>query len=131
MLDIYAMEKLLTFTQFIAEGKKGPTPAGNVMGTSNVANTQFSVNFADETLEAVRRNLYDLFIGVGGSKNTDLVNKCVSTIVYCLDKKMRIDADIIQKLADLVEKSIEEVTKMVTDEVNGFYGKQDNLYGRK
>lgn len=119
-----------TFTEFIAEGKKGPTNAGSIMKTDNLVGAAVSVNFADETLENLRRVLLDKFFKLSEDKEMrDIINKAVSTYVYCLDKKLRIDNDIIDKLAEAVNKSNDEIAKMLTKETDGFYGKHPNLYG--
>jgi hypothetical protein len=124
------MKKFLSYTDFLAEGKKGLTNAGSIMKTDNISNVKVSVNYADETLEPLRRDLYDEFMKKMGEEQMETINKCVSTIVYCLDKKMRIDSDIIELLAKTTNRKIKEVTKTVGEMVNGHYG-GFNQYGMK
>jgi hypothetical protein len=120
----------MTYTDFLIEGKKGLTNAGSIMKTDNISDIKVSVNFSDETLEPLRRSLYDEFMKGMGDDKIDTVNKCVSTIVYCLDKRMRIDSDIIERLAKASERKVKAVNKKVSDMVNGHFG-GFNQYGMK
>jgi hypothetical protein len=113
------------------EGTKGLTNAGSIMRTDGIAASQYSVNFADESLEGLRRKLIDkyfLLTNDEGKRHT--INRCLSTIVYCLDKKLRVDEDVLETLAQCVGKTLAEITKEIEKEANGFYG-GDNLYGMK
>ena len=119
-----------TYVEFIAEGKKGLTNAGSIMKTDDLKGAGVSMNFADETLENLRRNLLDKFFEMTeDEEKRGLINKAISTYVYCLDKKLRIDGDIIDRLANAVDKKNEDITKILTKETDGFYGKQMNHYG--
>ena len=119
-----------TYKEFIFEGKKGLTNAGTIMRTDNAHLVKVAINFADESLEGLRRQFLDKFSAeVDDKEKQDTINKCVSTFVYCLDKKLRIDADIMALLAKTVGMDIEKLNKMMTDEVDNFYGKSANIYG--
>lgn len=121
-----------TYTEFIAEGKKGLTNAGTIMRTDNAHLVKTAINFADETLENLRRKLLDKFFpkfSEDDKEARDTINKCVSTFVYCLDKKLRIDADIIALLAKTLDMETKELSKMLTDETDKFYGSTMNHYG--
>ena len=118
-----------SYREFIFEGK-GPKPAGNVIKTDNVTKVGSSVNLADETLENLRRELLDKFLPKAkDDESRDHVNKCVSTLVYCLDKKLRIDEDIINLLAKIAGTDPSELRKDLGKRVEEFYGKSMNHYG--
>ena len=122
-----------SYQEFVAEGKKGPTPAGNVIKTNNVLQVGSTTNLADETLESLRRNLLDKYltkIDGDDKEGKDTVNKCVSTLIYCLDKKLRIDSDIINLLAHKMGVEPADISKELSKEVEAFYGKSPNLYGK-
>lgn len=119
-----------SYVEFISEGKKGLTNAGTIMRTDNAHLVKASINFADESLETLRRKLLDKFYTSAEDDTTkDAINKCVSTFVYCLDKKLRIDEDIVKLLASKIGKTFEETSKMLSDETNKFYGDTVNYYG--
>lgn len=121
-----------TYIDFVSEGKKGLTNAGTVIRSDNKHIITTSVNFADETLETLRRQLLDKYYDSVSSDNKELrdnINKAVSTYIYCLDKKMRIDGDIIDLLAKCVGKDSSEMAKELTKITDEFYGGQNNLYG--
>lgn len=120
-----------SYLDFISEGKKGLTPAGNVIKTDQAGSMKTSINPIDDSLEGLRRKLLDKFYMKASDEHKDTINKCVSTVVYCLDKKTRIDSDIIDLLAKTIGKNKEDVVKEIEDETNDFYGSRDNLYGRK
>jgi len=120
------------YSEFIAEGKKGPTPAGNVITPTSPSAMKSSINPADDTSETLRRRLLDKFYTkVETDEDKDVVNKCVSTVVYCLSKNMRVDSDVVNLLAKKTGKEIKDVVKTIEDETNSYYGGADNLYGRK
>jgi hypothetical protein len=120
------------YSEFIAEGKKGPTPAGNVITATNPVAMKSSMNPADESSEVLRRKLLDIFYTkLENSEDKDAVNKCVSTVVYCLSKNMRVDTDVINLLAKKTGKEVKDVVKTIENETNSYYGGADNLYGRK
>lgn len=122
------MKRLL---EFLAEGKKGPTNAGTVIGNNSPMSA--STNLADESLENLRRTLLDKFykdIEESDKEKREVINKCVSTFVFCLDKKLRIDGDIIMLLCKAVNMEAKDITKMLTDETDKFYGSSNNLFGQ-
>jgi hypothetical protein len=118
-----------TYNEFIAEGK-GPKPSGNIMRTDNAHLVRASINFADETLESLRRKFLDMFYTDEDDEDKrEIINKCVSTYVYCLDKKMRIDEDIMNLLAKTLGMDSSELNKKMAEETEKFYGKSANIYG--
>jgi hypothetical protein len=120
---------LKNYNEFLAEGK-GPKPAGTIMRTDNAQKVKVAINFADETLETLRRKFIDQFYAdVDDEEKKEIINKCVSTFVYCLDKKLRIDADIMNLLAKTVGMDPEELNKKMQEETEKFYGKSTNHYG--
>jgi hypothetical protein len=120
-----------SFNEFINEGKKGLTNAGSIMKTDNVSKVQTSVNFADESLENLRRQLLDKFFAeTDNSEQRHIINKCISTVVYCLDKKLRIDEDIIERLAKETGKKTSKILKILQKETDAFYGSAGNVYGQ-
>jgi len=121
-----------SYTEFIAEGKKGLTNAGTIMKTDNVTKVRTSVNFSDETLEGLRRKLLDKYykgVDSDDKEKRETINKCVSTFVYALDKKLRIDGDIIDLMAKTLNRDSKELSKELTKETEEFYGSSPNLYG--
>jgi hypothetical protein len=124
--------KVLTFSEFVNEGKKGLTNAGTIMRSDNKHMIKTAVNFSDETLENLRRQLLDKYYksvdSEDGEKRAN-INKAISTYVYCLDKKLRIDGDIIDLLAKELGKKKEELTKELTKLTDEFYGGLMNHYG--
>jgi hypothetical protein len=122
------MKRLL---EFLTEGKKGPTNAGTVIGNNSPVSA--STNLADESLETLRRKLLDKFykdIEESNKEKREVINKCVSTFVFCLDKKLRIDGDIIMLLCKAVSMDAKDLTKILTDETDKFYGSSNNLFGQ-
>jgi hypothetical protein len=120
------------YAEFIGEGKKGLTNAGTIMRSDNAHLIRTSINFADDTLETLRRKFLDKFFAGTNEEDQEIrgtINKCVSTYVYCLDKKLRIDADIMELLAKTINMGIKELTKYMTEETEKFYGGQMNHYG--
>jgi hypothetical protein len=58
------------------------------------------------------------------------MNKCISTYVYALDKKLRISSDIVDMLAKAAGESNDETMKTLTKETEKFYGdEKPNHYG--
>jgi hypothetical protein len=122
------MKRLL---EFLTEGKKKLTNAGTVIGNNSPISA--STNLADESLETLRRKLLDKFykdIEESDKEKREVINKCVSTFVFCLDKKLRIDGDIIMLLCKAVNMEVKELTKLLTDETDKFYGSSNNLFGQ-
>ena len=122
----------MTFSEFLVEGKKGLTNAGTVIRSDNKHVIKTAVNFSDETLETLRRQLLDKYYKSADSDDEGKranINKAISTYVYCLDKKLRIDSDIIDLLAKEVGISKEKMIKDITKATDDFYGGQMNHYG--
>jgi len=124
--------RILTFSEFLVEGKKGLTNAGTVIRSDNKHIIKTTINFADETLETLRRQLLDKYYksvdSEDGEKRAN-INKAISTYVYCLDKKLRIDGDIIELLAKEVGEDKSKIVKDITKMTDDFYGGQMNHYG--
>lgn len=121
-----------SYSEFIAEGKKGLTNAGSIMKTDHVAKAQTSVNFADETLENLRRKMLDKYWAKVDSDDEDkreTINKCISTFVYALDKKLRIDGDIMELMAKTLDMSSKDLNKEITEMTEKHYGESPNHYG--
>jgi hypothetical protein len=49
--------------------------------------------------------------------------------MYALDKKLKIDSDIVDMLADVVGKSSEDIAKELSKETVGYYDKFQNVIG--
>lgn len=121
-----------SYSEFILEGKKGLTNAGSIMKTDNVTKVRTSVNFSDDTLEGLRRKLIDKYykdVDSNDKEKRNTINKCVSTFVYALDKKLRIDGDIINLMAKTLNRDSKELSKELTKETEEFYGNSPNHYG--
>jgi len=115
--------------EFIAEGK-GPKPAGTIMRTDNAHLVKTAINYADDTLESLRRKFLDMFYtDEKDNEKREIINKCVSTYVYCLDKKLRIDEDIMNLLAKTLGMEPKELNKKMQEATEKFYGKSFNFYG--
>ena len=124
--------KVKSFDEFILEGTKGLTNAGSIMKTNDLSQVQYSVNFADESLEGLRRKLIDkYFPSTDDEEKRHTINRCLTTFVYCLDKKLRFDEDVIETLANIVGKQVGEIAKELEKEANEYYGGPTNLYGMK
>ena len=50
---------MLTYTEFMVEGKKGTEVSGRVMTTNS--SPTLSLNHSDETIEGLRRRLLDVY----------------------------------------------------------------------
>lgn len=124
--------KVMKFSEFLAEGKKGLTNAGTIMRSDNKHTIKTAINFADETLETLRRQLLDKYYKDVDSEDEIKranINKAISTYVYCLDKKLRIDGDIMDLLAKEVGQDKSKLVKDITKMTDDFYGGQMNHYG--
>ncbi len=105
------------------------------VGHANVFNAiempKYAINYADESLERLRTKLLDKYYsGESDKDKKTLINRCISTYVYTLDKKLKIDEKIIELLAKLIGKSAEETRKDLTQETDNFYNENQNLYGQ-
>ena len=119
---------MLSYNDFISEGKKATEISGRVMTTNS--NPNASINHADDSIEGLRRKLLDVYFEKTNDKEKRvIINKTISTYVYALDKKLRISSDIIEMLADAVGETVEEVQKTLTKETNSYFGEIENHYG--
>ncbi|MFM2009982.1 MAG: hypothetical protein RLZZ479_373 [Bacteroidota bacterium] len=119
---------MLLYKDFLAEGKKGTNLSGRVMKTNSPQ--EVSVNHSDETVEGFRRKLLDVYFAKTDDKQArNTINKCISTYVYALDKKLRISSDIVEMLADSVGETVKETIKTLTEETKKYFGNEDNHYG--
>ena len=120
---------MLSYIDFIVEGKKATEISGRVMTTNS--NPKASINHSDETLEGLRRRLIDVYFKKSDDKDVrDDMNKYISTYVYALDKQLRISSDIVDRLAKAAGESSDETIKTLTKETEKFYGdEKPNHYG--
>ena len=91
-----------------------------------------TINYADETLEGFRRKLLDTFFEEVSDLTDEIkekINKCVSTYIYALDKKLKIDEDIINLLAEDLGKNATDVREQLQKLTNEFYDKSKNVIG--
>ena len=90
-------------------------------------------NHADSTLEGLRTVLLNIFWpkANGDKAKETRINQCITTFVVAMDKKLRIDEEIIDMLASNADMSTEKVTKILSDEVNKYYSKSLNIFGMK
>jgi len=127
---------MITFKEFLFEGY--PKGAGGAKSSrSNSLRTSdnpvsLGINHADPTLDGLRSHLLDIFWpkAEGDKKKETLINQCISTFVHAMDKKLRIDEEIIKKLSDCVGMPQEKVTKILSEELDKYYGQSTNIYGR-
>lgn len=94
-------------------------------------NPHFSINYGDESLQNLRIHLLDLFTPManGNVENEKNINSCISTLIYTLDKKLRIDSEIIDSLAKSVGMTNQEISKKISEEIDMYYGQRYNIYG--
>ena len=57
------------------------------------------------------------------------INKCISTYVYALDKKLKIDSEIIETLGKCLGKDHEEMSRELEKLTNKFYDGKKNVIG--
>ena len=124
-----------SFIEFLNEGyAKG---AGNIKSSKShqlpMTNNPVAagVNHSDPTLDGLRTVLLDIFWpkANGDKKKETKINQCVTTFVVALDKKLRIDEEIIDLLALNSGMSKEKVTDILSKEVNKYYSKFVNIFG--
>ena len=117
------MFAVLNYSQFLLEEIKK-------VDMSSPQKQILSINWADETLESLRRHLLDKYMNKSANKEVENnINKCITTYVYALDKKLKIDSDIIAMLAKAVGKNTEEISKELEKETHDFYDKSPNVIG--
>jgi len=118
---------MLKYVDFLQEGKKGSSISGQVMKTSGPQH--LSVDHADETLEGLRRKLLDhYFEKVKDAEKRKVINKCLSTYAYALDKKLRISSDIVDMLAKIAGESSKETIEYLQKSTEEYFDKP-NHYG--
>jgi len=124
-----------SFIEFITEGyARG---AGNAKGSKSLAlqtsdnPTATGMNHSDPTLDGLRSVLLDIFWpkANGDKKKETIINQCVTTFVHAMDKKLRIDEDIIIRLAEMVGMTQDEVTKILNTNLDKYYNSFKNIYG--
>lgn len=116
------MSRVLNYEQFLLEAKD-----------SNLAvpqNKVVSLNYSDETMEGLRRYFLDKYMKKGKNEGSEEeINKCITTYVYALDKHLKIDSDIVDRLAKALGKSSEDMAKELDKETRGYYDKSNNVIG--
>lgn len=119
---------MLSYNDFITEGKRGTEISGRVMTTNS--SPQVAINHSDESFEGFRRHLIDIYFQKSEDKeNRDTMNKCISTYVYALDKKLRISSDIVDMLAKASGQSREDTIKSLKKETHDYFDENPNHYG--
>lgn len=126
---------MITFKEFLIEGyARG---AGNakkskshtlMTGENPVYSTK---NFSDPTIDGLRETLLDIFWPkANGDKTLEVtINQCITTFVHAMDKKLRIDAEIIEKLANAVQMDHAKVADILGKTLDKYYGSATNIYG--
>jgi hypothetical protein len=111
---------MLSYTQFIAE---------HLMAKPVIPQIQsISINYADETMEGLRIHLLNKYMDPENDKEiADEINSCITTYVYALDKHLKIDSDIIDRLAKAVNKTSAEISKELDKETRQYYDKSSNV----
>lgn len=126
---------MLSFKEFLSEGYA--TGAGNAKDSSSntlpMSDNPVAAgkNHADPTIEAVRSHLLDIFWpkAEGDKKRETIINQCVTTFVHAMDKKLRIDEDIIKMLADASGMSQSEATDLLSKNMDKYFSQFQNMYG--
>lgn len=124
-----------SFIEFITEGYARGAGSAKSSKTHPLRTSDnpvsLGINHSDPTLDGLRTALLDIFWpkANGNKQNETLINQCVTTFVHAMDKKLRIDEEIIIKLANLVQMTQEEVTKILSETLDKYYGKFQNIYG--
>ena len=115
------MSFLLSYTEFLKETvdlSKPPAEPG------------LSVNYADETIEVLRKKLLDHFFEKVENLTDETkskINKCVSTYIYAVDKRLKIDEDIVNLLAETIGKDPSDVREDLTKLTNEYYDGEKNV----
>lgn len=117
------MISILSYKQFLLEDNKDvdlATPQKKII----------ALNYADETMEGLRRELLDKYMTKAENKESqEKINKCISTYVYALDKKLKIDSEIIETLGKCLGKDHEEMSRELEKLTNKFYDGKKNVIG--
>jgi hypothetical protein len=112
---------ILTYEDFIRETAEP---------TISMQSTKVSQNFADETIEGLRRKLLDDYMPKAKDKDSEKsINSCVTTYIATLDKRLKIDEDIVKKLASLVGLSHKEMAKELDKKTREYYDNEKNVIG--
>ena len=124
-----------SFVQFLNEGYPRGTggakkSSSNALRTSNNP-VAAGVNHSDPTLDGVRTVLLDIFwpMANGDKQKETIINQCVTTFVHAMDKKLRIDEDIIIKLANAAGISQEKATEILSKNLDKYYNSFQNIFG--
>lgn len=108
------MSELLSFSQFISESND----------FTAFGQPKISLNFADDTLIGLRLHLLDKYYAkTSNTEDKEKINKGITTYVYTLDKKLKIDEDIIKMMAKIIGKTHDEFAKELSKETTEFYDK--------
>ena len=114
------MNSVLSYQQFLLEVKD------SVLAVPQ--NKQVSVNYADETMDGLRRYFLDKYMPKAEDKETEeKINKCITTYVYTLDKKLKIDSKIIEDLGKCIGKNHKDMSRELEELTNKFYDGKDNV----
>jgi hypothetical protein len=112
---------ILTYEDFLRE---------SLDTAKSLESPKVSLNFADETIEGLRRQLLDDYMPKAKDKESEeAINSCVTTYIHTLDKRLKIDEDIIKKLANLIGKSHEEMSAELDKKTREYYDKEKNVIG--
>ena len=121
----------MSFDEFLTEGKKGLTPAGNVMQSNNPTEVGYSFDYADISIQEVRKLILDKYYPQHGTdEDKEYVDRAITTIVYAMEKKIRVDEEIVEKLSTILKISPDELTKGIQEVIQEYYENQTNLYGQ-
>jgi len=114
------MNSVLSYQQFLLEVKD-----------SNLAipqNKEVSVNYADETMGGLRQYFLDKYMPKAEDKETEeKINRCITTYVFTLDKKLKIDSKIVEDLGKCIGKTHEEMSRELEELTNKFYDGKNNV----
>jgi hypothetical protein len=115
------MNSVLSYEQFLLEGDKE-------VDMSNPRSKTITLNYADETMEGLRRYFLDKYMPKAENKETEeKINKCITTYVYTLDKKLKIDSKIVEDLGKCLGKNHEEMSRELQELTNEFYDGKNNV----
>lgn len=124
-----------SFIEFISEGYArgagGPKNSKSLMLPTSKNPVAAGFNHADTTAEGLRITLLDIFWpkAEGDKQKETKINQYITTFVTAMSKKLRIDEDIIDGLAQMVKMKSDKVAKILQDELNKYYNSSTNIYG--
>jgi len=114
------MDVFFSYTEFLKEESDMSKPV----------EPGVSLNYADETMEGLRRKLLDDYMPQAKDESAKKkINSCITTYVYALDKKLKIDEDIISQLAKAIGSDAEKVSKELAKKTSEFYDGSKNVIG--